>query len=147
MLPEYKIHQMVQSAWMSLFNTGLQHANGTPKATEDADFITACVDITGATQGHVILSCDARLASEMAAAIFAVDPGAVSEEQVNDVLREAVNMIGGQIKTLLPGPCKLSLPQVSKKPNHDNMTSRVLSQLAFECQRQPLQVMLLEVER
>ena len=74
--------------------------------------VAACVRITGGWHGAVVLSCGRDLAVAITEAMFAMDPGTTSAEELDDAMGEMANMIGGNIKGLLPGPSQLSLPTV-----------------------------------
>jgi chemotaxis protein CheX len=59
------------------------------------------------------------------------------------------NMVGGNIKTLLPEPSRLSMPSVTK--GSDYMFSvgggEIVSQLSFSCEGKPFQVAVIERRR
>lgn len=76
--------------------------------------VAACVRITGGWHGAVVLSCGRDLAVAITEAMFAMDPGTTSAEELDDAMGEMANMIGGNIKGLLPGPSHLSLPTVAE---------------------------------
>ena len=40
----------------------------------------------------------------------------LADEDVDDVLRELANILGGNVKSLLPGPSTLGLPQTGTPP-------------------------------
>jgi chemotaxis protein CheX len=74
--------------------------------------VTASVSVTGAWRGHVLVSCSEAAAKNVAAALLGIEFDDVTEEDVADALGELANIIGGNIKSLLPEPCALSLPHV-----------------------------------
>ncbi|GAA2356161.1 chemotaxis protein CheX [Dactylosporangium salmoneum] len=74
--------------------------------------VTASVSVTGAWRGHVLVSCSEPAAKNVAAALLGIDFDDVAEEDVADALGELANIIGGNVKSLLPEPCALSLPHV-----------------------------------
>ncbi|HEX8630730.1 MAG TPA: chemotaxis protein CheX [Catenuloplanes sp.] len=74
--------------------------------------VTASVSVTGAWRGHVVVSCSDAAARNAAAALLAVDRQDVTAEDVTDAVGELVNIIGGNVKALLPEPSALSLPHV-----------------------------------
>jgi chemotaxis protein CheX len=75
--------------------------------------MTGCVAVSGEWTGTVFLSCDPELASAAAEAMFAAEPGTLSADEVSDALGELTNMIGGNIKSLIPGLSRLSMPAVT----------------------------------
>jgi chemotaxis protein CheX len=74
--------------------------------------VTAAVSITGAWQGHVVVSCSDAASRNAAAALLGVELGDVTNEDVTDALGELANIIGGNVKGLVPEPSSLSLPYV-----------------------------------
>ncbi|WP_238016287.1 chemotaxis protein CheX [Dactylosporangium sp. AC04546] len=74
--------------------------------------VTASVSVTGAWRGHVLVSCSDAAARNVAAALLGIPFDDVAEEDVADALGELANIIGGNVKSLLPEPCALSLPHV-----------------------------------
>jgi chemotaxis protein CheX len=74
--------------------------------------VTASVSVTGAWRGHVLVSCSDAASKHVGGALMGIDFDDVSEEDVADALGELANIIGGNVKSLLPEPCALSLPHV-----------------------------------
>ena len=80
-------------------------------ATDAAD-VVASIGIHGGCNGELQLEFSPGLAKAAAAAMFHLDPAHVIDEDVRDMATELANMIGGNLKSLLPGPSKLSLPEI-----------------------------------
>jgi CheY-specific phosphatase CheX len=74
--------------------------------------MTGCVQISGAWDGAVTIQCSPDLARAAAAAMLEMEAAATSFDDVRDALGEIANMVGGNLKALLPGPTNLSLPLV-----------------------------------
>jgi chemotaxis protein CheX len=72
----------------------------------------ASVQFTGDWEGAVLVSCDSAWARDAAAAMFASHPDELSTNDIADALGELANMIGGNVKPLLPASASLSLPTV-----------------------------------
>ncbi len=64
----------------------------------------------------MLLECERALAAEAAAALLLIDPAEVGEQEIHDTLAELINMVGGNLKSLLPQPNDLGLPQVGGVP-------------------------------
>ncbi len=79
--------------------------------------VHSSVSITGSWSGHVVYASSAAAARKAAAAFLAMDAGAVSPEDLSDVLGELANILGGNVKAMLPAGCFLSLPQVVLAPD------------------------------
>ncbi len=45
--------------------------------------------------------------------MFAMEPDEVSDAEIGDALGEMANIVGGNVKALMPEPSVLSLPQVA----------------------------------
>lgn len=75
--------------------------------------VSAWVSITGAWAGDVEVRVTPSLAARMTRDILRGEPRSSDDPDVRDVMGEVANMIGGNLKALLPEPCRLSLPTVS----------------------------------
>jgi len=85
----------------------------TEPAFDDADISgSSSVSITGNWDGVVRLDFAAELPGELAAAMFMMEPTDVTEDEVADAIGELANMLGGNLKSLLPEHSRLSLPSV-----------------------------------
>jgi chemotaxis protein CheX len=76
--------------------------------------VTACVHLSGAFTGSVIVQCSDHAARDAAAALFGVSALEVTETEVIDALGEIANMVGGNVKSMLAGPSFISLPAVAQ---------------------------------
>lgn len=77
------------------------------------ELITGCVQISGEWTGAVLLQTSLNFATQAAANLLAMQIEDVQYEDREDAMAELANMIGGQIKGILPGPAYLSLPTVA----------------------------------
>lgn len=75
--------------------------------------VIAHVSIAGPWNGAVLIGCDPAASRGIAAAMFAMEPEEVSDEEVGDAFGEMANIIGGNVKALMPEPSVLSLPSVA----------------------------------
>ncbi len=76
----------------------------------DLQYVSGLVTIHGSWTGFVGVHCSKELARRFTATVFSVDPAKTTSDDISDVLRELANIVGGNIKSVLPGPSKLSLP-------------------------------------
>jgi chemotaxis protein CheX len=81
------------------------------------DGVTACVHLTGDWEGSVVLEASPQLALDGTATMFDMPAQAIGDEEMADALGELANIVGGGIKGLLPGSCRLSLPTVALGSN------------------------------
>ncbi|HEY3736433.1 MAG TPA: chemotaxis protein CheX [Jatrophihabitans sp.] len=78
----------------------------------DSAFI-ATVAIGGEWNGHVLIGTNSVAARRIAAQMFAMEDDEVSDAEIGDALGEMANIVGGNVKALMPEPSVLSLPQVA----------------------------------
>ncbi|GAA0742810.1 chemotaxis protein CheX [Dactylosporangium roseum] len=109
---EDDLQVIAEQVWSSYLDLdGASPLVPTPAEKHVAD-VTASVSVTGAWRGHVLVSCSDAAARNVAAALLGIEFDEVTEEDVADALGELANIIGGNVKSLLPEPCALSLPHV-----------------------------------
>ncbi len=79
-----------------------------------ADPLAAWVDVHGELSGRAAVICEAATAHELARALLRMGPGeAVTPADLIDAFGEVANVVGGNIKALLPSQGSLTLPQVA----------------------------------
>jgi len=143
---ENEVCQITESIWALVLGLEVRRSPLAVLPAGKEGMLTGCVQITGAWEGAVTLCCSVALARQAASLMFDTDPASITIEQIQDALAELANMMGGNLKALLPEPCHLSLPAVVE--GNDSTLhipgSSLVSQVAFECQGQPLLVMLLK---
>lgn len=79
---------------------------------ESAAELTASVAVVGAWNGHLVLGCTFSGSRQVAAVMLAMPQDELTNEDVGDALGEMANVLGGNVKSLLPSPSTLSLPRV-----------------------------------
>jgi chemotaxis protein CheX len=107
-----QVAEITRDVWGSFLSMDLEQvaADEEPLA---GPTMTGCVHLSGAWGGSVLVETSADHAQQAAEAMFAADPGSLSADEVSDALGELTNMVGGNIKGLLPAPSSLSLPSVA----------------------------------
>lgn len=70
----------------------------------------ALISIEGAWSGTLMVSCSRRLAVHAAATLYSLPDQAIDDRHWQDTLNEVANIIGGNLKALLPAPSRLGLP-------------------------------------
>ena len=78
--------------------------------------------------------------------MFATESHHEPLDRVRDAVGELANMIGGNVKALLPGPSRLSLPALIENADYQGIAqeSRMQSRQAFSCEGEPFLVTLFE---
>jgi chemotaxis protein CheX len=108
---------MVEQVWTSYLDPeGIDPLIPSEEANDDSE-VHSSVAITGSWQGAVVYGSSAAAARNAAAAFLAMEPDEVTEEDLSDVLGEMANIVGGNVKAMLPPGCYLSLPQVVLAPD------------------------------
>lgn len=75
---------------------------------------SSSVTVTGGWHGVVTVELDEAVAQQLSARMLALpDDEAVADVDIADAVGELVNMVGGNVKSLMPGPSVLSLPAVA----------------------------------
>ena len=151
MVHEEEILQIVQSIWMSILDLEIRLDSSADGRLREGTgrSLTGCVQLTGDFEGAALLDCTGELARRVAAVMFEEQPDALSIAEVQDALGELTNMVAGNIKPLLSGSSRLSLPSVVEGSDYSVIVpgSRALLQVGFECEGEPLMVTLAERRR
>jgi chemotaxis protein CheX len=96
--------------------------------------VTANIQISGEWQGIVALKIEHHLAKQLAAKMFSMEEEQITDDEINEAVSEMVNIIGGNLKSLLPQPNQLSLPMVDMKGTGIQYPfTKQLSQSVFDC--------------
>ncbi len=109
-----------------------------------SDLLRGSVSIQGKSRAIVTVDCSDTLARRLSAAMFDTTENALSDEDVEDALGEIANIIGGNIKALLPGPCVLGLPKIEHGIGH--RPENIIIEQAFHCTGEPFRVCVSERE-
>ncbi len=104
------IEQIVATIFSSMLNDDLFRVEEPPPA--DAESLLATVQIAGQWTGSVVLSLSPEIATRSAVAMLNIAPEEVTADDRQDVAAELANMVGGNLKSVLPGPSFLSLPTI-----------------------------------
>jgi|tagenome__1003787_1003787.scaffolds.fasta_scaffold20531697_3 chemotaxis protein CheX len=73
--------------------------------------VLARVSVTGTWNGEVVVECSTPLARLVTSHLLLVAIDELADDDVRDVVGELVNVIGGNVKSVMPGPSTMSLPQ------------------------------------
>jgi chemotaxis protein CheX len=106
--------------------------------------VCASVSVTGAWRGHVVVSCSMTAARKTAAALLGIDLDDATADDVTDALGELANIIGGNVKSLMPEPSALSLPVVLIDGNTGWPSAVEVCHLHGEWSGEPIAVQVLE---
>jgi chemotaxis protein CheX len=113
---EDDLAEMVEQVWVSYLDPeGVSPLVPTGDDGQPSE-VHSSVSISGSWTGHVVYASSTEAARKAAAAFLAMDSSEVSQEDLSDVLGELANIVGGNVKAMLPPGCFLSLPQVVLAP-------------------------------
>ncbi len=113
-----QIAAITRDVWQSFLSLELVVAPADHLATLDGATSTGCVHISGEWNGSIFVQCTDAHAQQAAEAMFMAEPGSLGPDEISDALGELTNMIGGNIKSLLPEPSRLSIPTVAYGENY-----------------------------
>jgi chemotaxis protein CheX len=107
------VHMVVEEVWSSFLGTEDPLLPGAPGELNVA--WSAAVTVSGGWEGMVSVELPAGTAEEVTRRMLGLVDGLdeAADEDVADAVGELVNMIGGNVKSLMPGPSALSLPVVA----------------------------------
>jgi len=114
---ENDLAEMVEQVWMSYLDPeGVSPLIPTYDENQPSE-VHSSVSITGSWTGHVVYASSTAAARRAAAAFLALETDEVSQDDLADVLGELANIVGGNVKAMLPPGALLSLPQVVLAPD------------------------------
>ena len=109
------VQAIADEVWLSLVGDGEVFVP--VPAPRPAEAVSAWVQISGPWNGAVVLTCAPATAEALTESVLrARPPATVDDEDVADALGELANVLGGNIKSVLPGPSSLGLPQIGTTP-------------------------------
>jgi chemotaxis protein CheX len=140
-MTDEEILGITRDVWESFTGRAIDVADGQAHPG-GGDVTVGCVTVTGAWQGSVLLACPAQLARLAAAAMFDLPAEQLDDREVADALGELTNMVGGNIKSLIPGPSRLSMPAVTvgASPTVKPPRAALVTTVSLACEGLPLTV-------
>jgi len=131
---EAEVCQYTESIWKSILNLDVKKTVEEYCPLGGEDILAGCVHISGEWQGVVALDCPLELAKKAASIMFQMNEDEVTSDLVQDALGELTNMTGGNLKSLLPEPCFLSLPAVTMTQHGLRIPgSELVTSVTFQC--------------
>ncbi len=104
------LRRVVESVFATMLGLELQAAEWQPpRATK---MITAAVHYAGAWRGAILLECTREELVRFASRLTGLARDEIGEEDARDAIGEIVNMIGGNMKSILTPGVALSVPTV-----------------------------------
>lgn len=107
-----ELASVIETVWSEVLRADVRRlAEGEPSPVRPSS-VTATIHVLGPAPRTIIFCCSEALGRRLAAAMFKVDMGSASKEDVSDAVGEVVNMVGGNVKCIFGSPSTLSLPEV-----------------------------------
>ena len=129
---------IAQDIWASFLDLPLEPVPADTVDISAMPMVGGVVTVHEAWSGAVQLECSADFAAMAAERMFAAANG-VTRVELDDALGELTNMIGGNIKSLLPAPSHLSLPHVMHSTGLASVPGFTpLSRVAFLAAGEPI---------
>jgi chemotaxis protein CheX len=146
---EREIRAFVEMIWSTVLRMDVtpEHNGGAPGPPNSA--IEGRIRIRGGWHGTIVLQTDEKLANRAASKMLCLASGSTAtDKDAQDAIAELTNILGGNLKALLPGPSQLGLPVAGPSNDHGlgPVRGHMLSELAFHCEALPLRVKLFEDE-
>ncbi|TIC79014.1 chemotaxis protein CheX [Nocardioides sp. GY 10127] len=99
------LQTIADEVWATFLDAG----DVPPPADGSADAaVHATIAVLGSWTGQVVVECSRDAAERMAQQMLMVTE--VSEADLDDTVGELVNVVGGNVKSLVPAPSSLGLP-------------------------------------
>ena len=115
LIDEETVQSIAQEAWSALVGDD-EFLVPLPGGLPD-DAISSWVEIVGPWTGTVVLTCGRSTAEELSRSLLKEHaPPVLDSEDIEDALGELANVVGGNVKAVLPGPSVLGLPDVGSAP-------------------------------
>jgi len=135
-----QIEQIVQMIFDTMLATQMFRAEH--ESVSELHRLLGTVQVTGELPVSIILGVSDGVARASAATMLHVPVNEVTNVDERDVVAEIANMIGGNLKSLLPGTTQLSLPTVVEGLNLGLQVpgAELIDDVMFQCDNGSLRV-------
>jgi chemotaxis protein CheX len=144
---EKEIRAFVETIWTMVLRMDVKRNDAS--ASPPTSAIEGRVRIRGGWHGTIVIQSDEKLANRAASKMLCLASGTkATDKDAQDAIAELTNILGGNLKALLPGPSQLGIPVAGPANDHGlgPVRGHMLSELAFHCDALPLRVRLFEDE-
>jgi chemotaxis protein CheX len=142
---EAEINQFVTDIWSTFLSMKVSPTDKQFKPKGKDNTLAGCVQITGGWHGTVTFYASREIGKKVAATMYGLDETEVNKQQIQDVIGEITNILAGNIKSLLPSPCSISLPSVAVTDyNLHHPGSEPVTAVNFDCEGMPFLVVMLQ---
>lgn len=123
-----ELSNTLSSIWKDMLGLPTSPTAAIEPSSDSLDMLSASIAISGAWAGKITVCLERCLVLKIASIMFKRSETKLSEEEIDDALREMTNMLGGNIKFVLPQSsqgkqCSLSIPSSAnnKTPTTDSL--------------------------
>ncbi len=128
-----EIKRIIPQIWS--FSLGSELVEKEEQSESYENGLLGRITISGAWEGEVLVASSASMVEDIARRMYHLkDEEEMNQEQLKDVLREVTNMTAGNLKTVLPEPCTLGIPEVTQLSHEcpfSNITLHKVTALHF----------------
>ena len=108
------VQEITDETWLALL--GVEEILVPMPGEQPEDPLSAWVEVSGPWTGAVVLTCGRATAADLAGILLGAPADELASEDIADALGELANVVGGNVKALLPAPSVLGLPEVGFPP-------------------------------
>jgi chemotaxis protein CheX len=116
-----EIVALIEGIWSTMLASDVASVETPAPAPPDGGSQRGSIEISGEWRGAVVLDLSVEQARLAASILLGMEAGDVSEVDAADVAGELINVLGGNLKAILPQPVRLGLPAVSRHGNADGL--------------------------
>jgi chemotaxis protein CheX len=139
------VHDIVVNVFQTMMAMDVQTVD-TP-FPPSGELITAAISLAGSWKGAVLVECGLQEAFLFTSRMIGIDVPTSLNDDVRDALGELANMVGGNLKSVLPSGVSLSLPTVVWGVNYSMQICHAGPERrwVFQCPEATFAVALVEV--
>ncbi len=104
------IEQVVRFVWETIAGRDVERVAIDPPRFVAGTRLASIIQLEGGATGRLILECPIALARRAAAHMFGEPAHELDLDRVQDAVAELTNVVAGNLKAQLPGPCRLGIP-------------------------------------
>ena len=137
------LRRIVRTVWSTQIKFNLDPADPTALAERMTaeDTVTIEVAFVGEFNGKLVQRCSQHVSLSAAAAAFSTSGAEVEVSDIRDTVTEMAHMTAGNLKSLLPGECRVC---EAEKVANDEGTERTVAHVGFTFEGEPLVVGLIQ---
>jgi CheY-specific phosphatase CheX len=115
-LDEQSVINANNQFWEQMLDFKLEHVPMADTFCVGTRHLLGSVELSGVWQGRIEVRIDQKLAHAATAAMLMQPLDSVAEADTMDATKEITNMIAGVIKSSLPRPCSMTVPESAVEP-------------------------------